>query len=121
MTSSNTVEFQREIIAQLYADGSYYDMCPAAGQQDRDGTELNMLLAELQTNFPGSDWTLELLNQLLRQGLRSGLYKRNCQDANRYFANNGMVKVNFSNKVYADISTMICCPCNQKVCCVQQV
>ncbi len=113
-----TVPFHREIITQLYADGSFFDMCPAAGQQDRQGTAVQMLLTQLQQNYPGSDWSLELLQQLLRQGLRSGLYKQNCEDADRYFANNGMVKVNFLNKVYADISSMICCPCTTKRCCV---
>ena len=114
------ITLNREIITQLYADGSYYDMCPAAGQQNRQGTEESVLLTDLQENYPSSGWDFELLQQLLRLGLRHGLYKQNCQDASRYFAYNGMVKVNFRNKVYADISSMICCPCTIKVCCAQQ-
>ncbi|GAF75610.1 unnamed protein product, partial [marine sediment metagenome] len=112
-----SVSYNSEIIAQLYADGSYYDMCPAAGQQNRQGTEETLLLTQLQQNYPGSDWSFELLQQFLHRGLRYGLYKRNCQenmgDQTRYFVNNGMVKVNSSNKVYADISPMICCPCTR--------
>lgn len=115
-----TVPLNREIITQLYADGSYYHMCPAAGQQNREGTEESVLLTELQQNYPQSDWDLELLQFLLRQGLRKGLYKQNCQDPSRYFVYNGMVKVNIQNRVYADISSMICYPCNVKTCCQQQ-
>lgn len=113
-----TVPFNREIITQLYADNSYYNMCPAAGQQNREGTALQTLLMELQRNFPNSDWTLAFLQLLLYQGLRTGLYKQNCEDADRYYANNGMVQANFLNNVYADISPMICYPCNRKTCCV---
>ena len=112
------VDFQRQIITQLYADGSYYDLCPAAGQQDRLGTPIDILLEELQENYPESDWTMDILRNLLRLGLKSGLYKQSCLDANNYFVYNGMVKVNSVNQQYADISNRICISCvNQKQCC----
>lgn len=112
------VEFQRQIITQLYADGSYYDVCPAAGQQDRLGTPIDTLLTELETRYPESDWTIEILRNLLSRGLKTGIYKQSCITADNYFAYNGMAKVNSANEQYADISRRICISCgNQKQCC----
>ncbi len=104
------VAFQRDIITQLYADGSYFDMCLAAGQQDRIGTPINVLLQELQENYPDADWTLSALLTLLLSGKHTGLYKQNCLNEDNWFVYNGMIKVNYSNRQYADISSMICIP-----------
>ncbi len=62
----------------------------------------SQLLARLQTKFPDSGWTLELLNNLLARGKKKGIFCVPIANAGFWAVNLNMVLANPSNSIYQD-------------------
>ena len=112
----------REVLTILYNNNAYWGRCGGSGK--RSGVIFETLFDRLQTNYPETGWTEDVLKMILIRGLRRGIYKTRqvnlatCQvqvkvpalpTPTPFYANNAMAIENYSNRVYADIAPRLIC------------
>ena len=69
------------------------------------GLTFTQLLGRLQSNYPNQNWTSQLLNERLTQGIRRG---RVCLSAaNTYVLKKNMVQLNYNNQKFQNLADQI--------------
>jgi len=106
MTSEYTNELLAEVIQILAAVPALWTNC--CGPEEENGLSTDIILTSLQSQFPDTSWTLELLVYTLTRGRRQGALKEVSVDT--WYLNRNMIANNIANETFAPLSPYICGP-----------
>ncbi len=95
-----------EVIQTLSAVPALWTNC--CGPTEDNGLSSSELLTQLQQSFPETDWTLELLNFVLKKGRQQGALKE--IPVNTWYLNRNMIANNPCNSAFQFDSMFICGP-----------
>ena len=93
----------RELLRTLSRNDAIFDRCCGP---NGNGVAFDDLLTALQTEYPTTGWSAELLSDLLLNGQHEGRIKQYPEGV--FYLYNAMILVNVRNQVYQNTSGAIC-------------